>query len=287
MSLRENVFLLVENDQQQNRYSRAFDQLIILLICISIAEIILESFADLRASYARIFGFTELLTSIIFSIEYVLRLWTADFKYPHLPAWRARLKFMFSFAGIIDLLAILPFYLPLIFRFDLRVVRILRVMRLLRIFKLSRYTASLRLVGDIFREKRGEIGVTLFITFVMLLLASTLMYYLEGDVQPEAFPNIIATFWWAIATLTTVGYGDVFPVQGCGKLVSGVIALLGIGLVALPTGIISAAFVEKLEEEKAAKQKAEEESGEAGYDFAFCPHCGERLPQPVESHVHE
>ncbi|MEL6590254.1 MAG: ion transporter, partial [Bacteroidota bacterium] len=166
MSLRRNVFQLVENDQQKNHYSRIFDQLIILLICVSVAEIILESFAGLRARYAQIFAFTEILTSVVFSVEYVLRLWTADYKYPELPAWRARLKFMFSFEGIIDLLAILPFFLPLIFRFDLRVIRILRVMRLLRIFKLTRYTASLRLVGDIVREKRGEIGVTLFITFV-------------------------------------------------------------------------------------------------------------------------
>ncbi len=282
MSLKEKVFLVVENDQHQNRYSLAFDRLIIVLICLSIVEIILESFAQLRAQFQGVFGLTELVTTIIFSIEYLLRLWTADLKYPEISAWRARLKFVCSFAGMVDLLAILPFYLPFIFKFDLRFIRVLRVMRLLRIFKLSRYTKSLRLVGDIFLEKRGELGISLFITFVLLLLASTLMYYLEGDVQPEAFPNIIATFWWAIATLTTVGYGDVFPVTGWGQLVSGIIALLGIGLVALPTGIISAAFVEKLDEAKQEKQAQKQSDQQTGFDFNYCPHCGEALPEPVK-----
>ncbi|MEL7534456.1 MAG: potassium channel family protein [Bacteroidota bacterium] len=132
-------------------------------------------------------------------------------------------------------------------------------------------------------------GISLFITFVLLLLASTLMYYLEGDVQPEAFPNIIATFWWAIATLTTVGYGDVFPVTGWGQLVSGIIALLGIGLVALPTGIISAAFVEKLDEAKLEKQRQQlsqlQANDQGGFDFAYCPHCGKPLPHPHEQEV--
>ncbi|MFK7920899.1 MAG: ion transporter [Bacteroidia bacterium] len=280
MSLKEKVFLVVENDQHQNRFSQAFDRLIVFLICVSIIEIVLESFVELRTNYKAAFTFTEICTTIVFSIEYLLRLWTADLKYPGVSPWRARLNFVFSFVGLVDLLAILPFYLPFFFKFDLRFVRVLRVMRLLRIFKLSRYTKSLRLVGDIFVEKRGELGISLFITFVLLLLASTLMYYLEGDVQPEAFPHIIATFWWAIATLTTVGYGDVFPVTGWGQLVSGVIALLGIGLVALPTGIISAAFVEKLDDDKEQKKaaKAGLQNEKKQYDFAYCPHCGERLP---------
>ncbi len=276
MSFKYQVFRLIDESGNNWRWNRFFDAFIIGLIMASVTAIVLESFDGLRLRYQQAFTVFEVVTVVIFTIEYLLRLWTADLKFPESGPVRARLRFMFSTMGLIDLLAILPFYLPFLVRLDLRFIRVLRVVRLLRILKLNRYTRALLIVGYIFREKRSELAMTVFVTFILLLLSSTIMFNLEHDVQPDQFPDIISTFWWAIATLTTVGYGDVYPVTGWGRLVSGIIALLGIGLVALPTGIISAAFIEKLEADRRAEKKEQEEQAPLE-PFTFCPHCGKRL----------
>lgn len=167
---------------------------------------------------------------------------------------------------MIDLFAILPFYLPMLIKMDLRFLRALRLTRFLRILKVNRYNDSLNLIWTVIKEKKSELVVTGFVTFLILLLASFTMYYIEGEKQPDQFPNILATFWWAIATLTTVGYGDVYPITGLGKLISGLIAILGIGLVALPTGLISAGFMSKIENRK-----------QNDSDDEKCPHCGKNI----------
>lgn len=268
--LKQYVFSIIDETGKDKRANRIFDSIIVSFIILSVTAIILESYEGLQSRYSKAFWYFELVSVIVFTIEYLLRVWTADLKYPNLSALRARWRFITSGFGIIDFLAILPFYLPFIVRLDLRFVRILRVMRLLRILKLNRYTKALNIVSAIFAEKRSELGLTVMVTFLMLLMSSTIMYYLEHDVQPDQFPDIISTFWWAVATLTTVGYGDVYPVTGWGKFMSGIIALLGIGLVALPTGILSAAFIEKLEDDEPAPATSEKGP-------RFCPHCGERL----------
>ena len=274
--IKETVFEIIEGaDEGGSRWSRIFDVFIVGLISISVLQVILESFKGIYARYQSQFHFLEVVVVVIFSIEYLLRVWTANLKYPNRGKLASRLFFITSAFGLIDLFAILPFYLPFLLSVDLRFIRILRIMRLLRVFKLNRYLKSFKIVSAVVIEKRSELSITIFITFLLLLLSSTIMYYLESDVQPKAFPNIISTFWWAIATLTTVGYGDVYPVTGWGRLVSGIIALLGIGLVALPTGIISAAFVEELEKgkNKKPKPKMEEE------DYRYCPYCGRAMEE--------
>jgi voltage-gated potassium channel len=177
-----------------------------------------------------------------------------------------RLKFTFSTLGLVDLFAILPFYLPFLIAIDLRVLRILRLLRLLRIFKLGRYSKSFKIISSVLKETRSELGITFFVAFVLLVLSSTLMYYIERDVQPEAFASIGHAFWWAVATLTTVGYGDVYPVTGIGKVLSALIAIIGIGFVALPTGIISSVFIEKVQEGNSTKHQNNQE--------CTCPNCG-------------
>jgi voltage-gated potassium channel len=275
MTFKERVFYLIdEKGRKKSTWNRFFHLSIVALILLSVTGIVLESFQPLRLRYNAYFYYSEIVVVIVFSIEYLLRLWTAALKYPELPAWRARWQFMISPLGLIDLIAILPFYLPFFFKFDLRFIRILRIVRLLRIFKLNRYTKALGLFTHVFYEKRSELGITMFVMFLLLLMSSTIMYYLESDAQPDQFPDIISTFWWSVATLTTVGYGDVYPVTGWGKLVSGIIAILGIGLVALPTGILSAGFIEKLEEKKEDKVVAKSQKS-----FKYCPHCGEKLPK--------
>jgi len=279
MNIKAKVFEIIDGDDQPStRLNRIVEMVIMTLIIISVVSIILESFESLYGPFRGYFWISELVIVIIFSLEYLLRLWTADLKYPEKSKLGARLRFIFSGMGIIDLLAIIPFYLPFLVSLDLRMMRMLRITRLLRILKLKRYSRAMNIVSAVVYEKRSELSLTISVTFLLLLMSSTIMYYLEHDVQPDAFPDIITTLWWAVATLTTVGYGDVYPVTGWGRLISGIIALLGIGVVALPTGIISASFIDELEKDKeeAAKNK---EAKSPQKPFRYCPHCGEKLEE--------
>lgn len=242
-----------------------FIKFIYLLILLNVFALILESYQNLHDNYSSLFYAFEIFSVIIFTIEYLLRIWVSDRSKKHKTE---RLNFAFSTMGIIDLVAILPFYLPFIFPIDLRIVRILRIFRLLRIFKLARYSKSLKTIKYILKETKSELITTIFVTFVLMILSSTLMYYIEHDDQPEQFASIGDAFWWSIATLTTVGYGDVYPVTGLGKLLSGVIALIGIGFVALPTGIISSAFIEKIQADKKIKKES---------TSTKCPNCGVKI----------
>ncbi len=230
---------------------------IYILIIINVIALILESYQELREQFGTLFQWIEIFSVLIFTIEYILRLWVADLDKEKK---NSRINFFFSPLGLIDLFAILPFYLPMLFTIDLRVIRILRLLRLLRIFKLGRFSKSLKTISEVLKETKTDLITTIFVAFILLVISSTLMYYVESDAQPEKFASIGHSFWWSVATLTTVGYGDVYPVTGLGKLLSAIIALIGIGFVALPTGIISSAFVEKIQPKK-------EKS-------CTCPNCG-------------
>lgn len=264
------IFKVIDNDSNSNQYSQWFDSFIIGLIILNVIAIILDSFESLSSIYGNFFWYFEFISCSIFSLEYLLRALTADFKFPHKYYLVSVWKYMKSSMAIIDLLAVLPFFLPMIFMLDFRAIRLLRLVRLLRILKLNRYFSSFKIIWNVLKSKKEELSVTIFITFVLLVIASTLMYFIENSAQPDSFPNILSSFWWAIATLTTVGYGDVYPVTAWGKVISSIIALLGIGLVALPTGILSSAFVEQI----ANKEEVLESNKKAK---CYCPHCGEKL----------
>lgn len=276
MSIRRALFVLVDEENEAgSKLNTIFGFLIIFIIILNVVGIIAESFETFEKAYRLQLYQFELFSVVIFTFEYLARVWTADMRRPDLTKPKAVGNFVSSPMAIIDVLAIAPFFIELILAslsVDLRSVRALRLLRLLRLFKLGRYSKSIQMMADVMREKAAEMGVALFVTGIMLTIASVLMFYLEHDVQPEQFPNILATFWWAICTLTTVGYGDVFPVTGWGQFVGGIIAILGIGMVALPTGIISSAFVDKMNDAKEAEQAKD--------PFNYCPHCGERLPHP-------
>ncbi len=256
--MKEKVTLFIN----ENNY---FIKFIYTLIILNIVALILESYHEVDKNYHDFFGYFEIFSVAIFTVEYFVRIWISD---KTKEDKTERLNFAFSSMGIIDLIAILPFYLPFIFPIDLRIVRILRLFRLLRIFKLGRYSKSLKTMRYIFKQTRAELSTTVFVTFVLMILSSTLMYYIEHDDQPELFANIGDALWWSIATLTTVGYGDVYPITGLGKILGGIIALLGIGFVALPTAIISSAFIEKIQEDKITKNKE---------SSCNCPHCGKKI----------
>ena len=238
------------------------------LIVLNVISLILESYKEIRDAYGSLLDLIEYCSVIIFTIEYIVRIWTADLdpKYTQGTSWSKRIRFVSSTYGIIDLIAILPFYLPFFFAFDMLVIRILRLFRLLRIFKIGRYSKSLKMIHTILKETKAELTLTVFVTFILLIVSSTLMYYIESDDQPEKFANIGQAFWWSVATLTTVGYGDVYPITPLGKFLSAIIALIGIGFVALPTGIISSAFIEKIGEQRKQKESSKKK--------CTCPHCG-------------
>ena len=256
-----------------------------LLIILSIAAVVVESDAEIAAKAPGLFYYFEVFAVIIFTIEYLSRIYTARLQYPHLSPFRAILKYIFSPMAIVDFLAIIPFYIELSAgllgvseMMDMRFIRVLRLMRLLRIFKLNRYNNSMKLIGDVMREEKEKLIITLFMTSILLVLSSAIVFTVEHEGHPEDFPNIYSSMWWAIATLTTVGYGDIYPHTALGKILAGVIALLGIGLVALPTGILSGSFVQAINEQKEEARKLKEGEGEASSALNFCPHCGEKLP---------
>lgn len=244
-----------EHSDDKNWIYKVDDHFITTLIILNVFAIILQSYESLNSQYYKFFHLFEVFSVIVFTLEYLIRIWIADLNYNFkrfnkLPAWKCRLKYIFSFMGLIDLLAILPFYLPFIIKLDLRFVRILRLLRLFRIFKLAHYSSSMKIVGKVILDKKYELLTTLFASFVILLISSSLMYEIEHKVQPDQFPNIFATLWWAVATLTTIGYGDVYPITDWGRVLAAVTAIFGIGLVAIPTGIISAGFLEEIQVKK-------------------------------------
>jgi voltage-gated potassium channel len=279
--LKKTIFDVVERTHSHSKASLIFEYFMIVLITLNVIVVILESYSEIKREYNEALQIFDLISIIIFSLEYIARIWTADLLYPDINnSLRARLKFMFSFNAVIDLLSVLPFYLPLIMETDMRMIRILRVFRMLRTLKLNRYSRPLTIIKDILFEKKQELLATLFLSFLLILIASTFMYHIENEANPEHFPNIVESFWWTVVTITTVGYGDIVPKTGLGKVVAGITAFLGLMVVAIPSGIISSGFLDKLQRERKAK--------EARFfkDKIFCPHCGEKLPEEYWAEHH-
>lgn len=271
--LKAKVFLTIEPAEDGDLISKIFDLLIIGLIVVNICMVIAETFT-LPETVKSVFSVLEIVSVVVFSLEYALRVWTADLLRRDLTPAKARLRYVFSFMALMDLLAILPFYVPFIIPVDLRVLRTLRVTRLLRLFKVNRYTSALSTIGRVFKKKASQLVASMFVVLLLMLIASVLMYNIENAAQPNTFRNAFDALWWAIATLTTVGYGDIYPITAGGKLLSSVIAILGIGLVAVPTGIISAGFMETIE---SPEEKEEPEMTEEHAEKCYCPYCGKRL----------
>lgn len=243
---------------------RIDDYILTVMIVLNVVAVMLETLPDLQP-YHSWFHFFDTLSICVFSLEYILRVWsiTCDMRYRH-PV-RGRLRYMATPLALIDIMAILPFYLPMIMP-DLR---FLRLLRLVRILKLARYSVALRTIGAIFWAKREELVITLFATLFLLVVASSIVYYAEHDAQPEAFSSIPAAMWWGVATVTTVGYGDVYPITSFGKFCTGIIALLGIGLFALPAGILAGGFSDEIQKRR--------EKSDIQKPAPCCPHCGKTI----------
>jgi voltage-gated potassium channel len=254
--IRIRIYQILERAAAGDRISRAFDIFIVSLICANVLVVIFETLPSL-SSLKVFFRWFEIVSVVIFSLEYLLRVWscTVDKRYGKLGPILGRLRFIVSFMGLVDLLAILPFYLPFVFLIDLRMIRLLRIVRMFRVFKAGRYSVALQTLGRVLKAKRAELIMTLSVTAILLVISGSLMYYVENPAQPEVFSSIPQALWWGVATLTTVGYGDVYPITAVGKLLGAVIAVLGVGLFALPAGILGSGFVEDMKKGQGASRK--------------------------------
>jgi len=242
--------------------SRVCDTFIFSLIILNVIAVIVGSVKSIEDKYGFQLEVFEIVSVIIFTIEYLLRIWScvSQPQFSH-PVY-GRLRYVFRPMPIIDLIAILPFYFGFL-AFDTRFVRSLRLFRLFRIAKLGRYSKTSRLLARVFTTRKEELVITASVMVILIVLASSSIYLAEHEAQPDKFPDIPSAMWWSVVTLTTVGYGDVYPVTSFGKFLAATIAILGIGMFALPAGILGASFVEEIERLKTGKH--------------ICPHCGEEL----------
>lgn len=265
-SIKERIYNIIRDDNKKGALGNAFDAVIIFFIIVNVIMVIAETFT-LPAIVKDIFYYIEIISIIIFTIEYILRVYTSDLLYNGITPLKARFKYIFSAMAIIDLLAIIPFYLPFVIPIDLRVLRMLRMFRLLRVLKVNRYTDALTSIIKVFKRKKNQLLSSIFVVVVLMVVASIIMYNIESAAQPNVFKNAFSALWWAVATFTTVGYGDIYPITAAGKLLSAIIAFLGIALIAVPTGIITAGFTEQINEDKEQHQDKKD----------YCPYCGHKL----------
>lgn len=237
---KKRIFDIIQIGKREDFVSRAFDLFIVMVIFVNIAVLFIETF-DEAAEYSVVLHIVEMITIIIFGIEYLLRIWTAVYLYPERSRGKAILRFLVSFDGIVDLCTILPFF----FLSGFIALRMLRVVRIFHLFRINAYYDSFHVITSVLSEKKNQIISSIFIILVLMMASSLCMYSAEHEVQPEVFQNAFSGIWWSMSTILTVGYGDIYPVTILGRMMAIVISFLGVGAVAIPTGIISAGFVEQ------------------------------------------
>ena len=237
---KERIFGIIQIGHKEDAPSRIFDYVITAAILLNVTVLVLETF-DQFASCAQLFRVIELVTIAMFCMEYICRIWTADLLYPDLTRRRARLRFLHSYDGIVDLLTILPFF----FLGGFVAFRILRVARIFHLFRINANYDSFNVITTVLYEKKNQILSSVFIVLVLMLASSMCIYGVEHKAQPDVFKNAFSGIWWSMSTIFTVGYGDIYPVTALGRFFALVTTLLGVGAVAIPTGIISAGFVEQ------------------------------------------
>lgn len=262
MNIQQRTWEIIETATDGDKPSRAFDLFILSLIFLNVLAVIIGSVQSIQSRWGSLFSAFETFSVVVFTLEYLARLWSCTVDPRFSGGFRGRVRLAFRAMSLIDLVAILPFYLPFCGA-DLRTLRVLRLLRIFRVMKVARYYTSLNLIRDVFRSRKEELVLTSTLMGLLLVISSSVLYYCENSIQPDTFSSIPATMWWSIATLTTVGYGDIYPVTALGKFFASIIAVLGIGMFALPTGILGAGFIEALQKKKSGAPK--------------CPHCGASL----------
>ncbi|MEZ5940094.1 MAG: ion transporter [Planctomycetaceae bacterium] len=261
MTIQERTWEIVEAGKPSDTASRVFDITILTLILLNVIASIAGTVQSIHERWGESLEVFEAISVVVFTFEYLVRMWSCVTSPRFRRPVSGRIWHSVQPMSIIDLLAILPFYLPFV-GIDLRSLRVLRLFRIFRVAKIGRYYSTLNVITDVIRSKREELVLTSILMSFLLVVSASLLYYCENAAQPELFSSIPATMWWSVTTLTSVGYGDMYPVTVLGKICASVIAILGIGMFALPTGILGAGFIEAI-----AKKK----------DQQVCPHCGKEL----------
>ncbi len=273
--LKQRIYHIIEVAHPGEEASRRFDLFMLTLISANVLVVILETVKFVETNYFVYLHWFDVASVVVFTAEYGLRLWTCTVDERYRRPILGRMRYAGTPYAIIDLLAILPFYIPMIIPLDLRFIRILRLFRIVRVLKFGRYSESIHTFERVFVRKKEELFMSLFLVLVILVLCSSIMYIVEHEVQPDKFGSIPDAMWWGIITLATVGYGDVYPVTLVGKIMGGIVALMGIAVYALPTGILAAGFHEELQSRR--KQDL----------TIVCPHCGTMVPlSPSQEHEH-
>jgi voltage-gated potassium channel len=266
ISPKQRVYEVLNVVDPDDPTSRVFEAFILSLIALNVFALVVQTVQSVYLEAPAAFQWFESVSVVIFSIEYALRLWCCTASPRYADPIRGRIRFAITPLAIVDLVAILPFYVPF-FSVNLLFIRVVRIFRFFRVAKAARYSKALRTFGAVISKKREQLVVALLLLFLAVIFASALMYFVENQAQPEEFSSIPATMWWAVETLTTVGYGDVCPVTVLGKFMATVLAILGIAVFALPTAILGAGFVEEFERRHETNER--------------CPHCGGNIgPRP-------
>ena len=313
MTLRKRMAEVLEQERHFDGPGRIVNLSLILLISLNVLAIFLETVDSIYEQHQRAFWYFEIFSVGVFTVEYLSRVWSSiDLEdAPNASPVMGRIRYMFTPIALVDLFAILPFYLSLYLSIDLR---FLRVLRLLRLLKLTRYSPALGALLDVVRKESDALLAALVVLLMMLVISAGGIYLLENELQPETFGSMPNSLWWSIVTLTTVGYGDVVPITTGGKIFAGLIGLIGIGMIALPAAIMASGFAENIQGRKQKynqyvrrflkdgiideneRWKLEELRKELGLDSdeslqllesmlqeirhsapTKCPHCGERV----------
>ncbi|QIK70624.1 ion transporter [Erysipelothrix sp. HDW6C] len=276
--IEQRIYNIIREDDENTFVANLVDTFLMILVIISVIVAFLNTF-EISTEFKSLLNGTETVFVILFTIEYILRLWTAELIYPDLSPTKARLKYARSGMALIDLFSILPFYLPF-FGISVGTLKVIKLVRLLRIFKINRYTNSLTLIGRVLKTRASQLASSIIVIVVLIFVASMLMYDVEHVAQPDKFNNALSAMWWAMSTITTVGYGDIYPITSLGRILSAVITFLGIGLTAIPTGIVSAGFIEQ---SKVLQQPKNSKLPVITDEMSYCPCCG----QPLQNNEHE
>ncbi len=277
---RKRIFTIIQVGNLEDMPSRAYDISLVVAVAVNIFIALFDTFPE-SEPYEHWILAIETVTVIFFMIDYILRIVTAEYLYEDqegMTPGKARLKFIFSWAGLVDFLSCVPFFVAS----GGGALRMFRIIRILRVFRIHHYADPLRVIGDVLHKKKGQLLSSCFIVFILMVASSLLMYNFEHEAQPEAFANAFSGFWWAANSLLTVGYGDVVPITLAGRICGLCLTFLGVGVIAIPTGILSAGFMEQvsLAREKAIEEGIIRELEEAGAheEYQFCPYCGKKLP---------
>ena len=270
---KHKVHILLHPELGESKADKIINIFIITLIVLNVIAVMMETVHPLYEEHRKLFDAFDLISVIIFTVEYVLRVWSCTHDPRYKGSIKGRLKYIFTFGAIIDLVAFLPYYLQAIIGFDLRILRLLRLLRFFRLFRLTAYTRSAKLIYNVFRTRINDLLLSLILIIFLIIIASSALYFAEHLYPSESeskFSSIPATLWWAVVTLTTTGYGDMYPLTTWGKIIAGIIMLSGVAFFALPAGIIVAGFLDELKFIRKHK----------GHD---CPHCGKPLDYQTEN----